>query len=644
MKKYLFIIAAAATVLAACTKEMKEVSKDAKDEGVKTLYHINAESDDAIAGKALVDDATAAFTWSTGDQIAVFSGGTYYVSEELASGYNGRATAAFSFADDIDAGRTDFAVYPASLVHNGFSAISASVNKHSTAEFSVKLPKTYELAQVQGENSPAPRIAVNAPGQGLQFKSICALLRITVKDVSKDCDHLTIQFPNKKVNGEYVMTDVVAGTSGLVLAESSKASEEIITITDLGLKGFADSLVLNIPVPMDATCALGYADVRITAWDENEVEINHIVAPIKVVSGVSTAWAPGRKTARKMTAYLPAFTVAGSRIDTATAKVIFAPGNLKAKLDVVPTVTLSSGSRSNSCSIGNFGTASEWAFHEHQYESYRSTILEGRTYSTNGLEGAQTGDWIDLFAWHGNDYTSSKMTAKDEEYKYGVFYGASSGTSSYLGAGNGAKLAHDWGEHAIKYGADVVYPANTWRTPAASEWECVAKDRKDASDALIKHGAKATLIRSADDTVAFGLILFPDHYVHPYGVPAFTKEYCAANPSYDGNTTGAKALDNVFNLDDWARLEDAGCVFLPMTDQRNYSADPATQTNNPGCGIYWSSTLSGTSLAFSFAFNCPEAGRNVAYPGNNSTVIDVEAKYKRSRYYSEGVRLVRDLK
>lgn len=645
MKKYLFIIAAAATVLTACTKELKEVSKEAIDDDAKALTYIGAVSDEVIAGKALVNDETAAFTWSTGDQIAVFSGGTYYVSEELSSSYNGQATAQFAFADDIDAGRTDFAVYPASLVHNGFSAITSSVNKHTAAEFSVKLPKNYELEQLQGEQSPAPRIAVNVPGQGLQFKSICALLRITLKDVPKGCDHLTVQFPDKKVNGEYVMTGVEAGTSALVLAGSSKESESIITINELGLKGYADSLVLNIPVPTDVSNTLGYANVKVTAWDADDVEINHIVAPIKVVSSVSTSWGPGRKTARKMTAYLPAFTVAGSRIDTATAKVIFAPGNLRAKVDVVPKVTIKSGARSNSCSIDNFGSASEWSFHEHQYDSYRNTIPAGHTYAQNSFEEFATGDYTDLFAWTGAD-AGSTLKNKGLAYLFGVFYGASSGTSGYLGGASGSPnvdLLHDWGENVILHG-EVTYPANTWRTPSASEWECVLKNRKDASDALIKNGVKATLIRAAGDTVAYGLILFPDHYVHPYGVPAFVKEYCAANPSYDGKTTGAMASDNVFNLDDWARLENAGCVFLPTTDQRNYNADITLMVNNPGCGLYWSSTLSATSLAFALAFNCPEAGRNVAYPGSGSTAIDVDVKYKRSRYYSLGVRLVRDIK
>ena len=652
MKKYLFILAAAATVLAACTKELKEVSKETVNDEIQPLTYIGAVSDEEIIDKANIDDASAAFTWSTGDQIAVFSGDTYYLSEELASSYNGQASAQFAFADDINAGRSNFAVYPGNLVHNGLSARTTSVNKHTAAELSVTLPRTYELAQVQGNASPAPRIAVNVPGQGLQFKSICAILRLTVKAVSKDCDHITIQFPGKKVNGEFVMSNFEAGASGIVTAAPSKANEEVITISELGLTGFAESLVLNIPVPMGVAGSMEYDEIKVTAWDEDAIEINHIVTPVKFVAGVPTAWAPGRKTAGKLTAYLPAFSVSGSSIeDPDRTLIVFAPGNLEAKLDVVPKVTIKDEARSNSCSKGNFGTASEWRFHAHQYEAIRNYIPEGRTYSLNGLEESQTGDYTDLFCWTGAD-AGTTLKNMGDAYLWGIFYGAGSGTSGYIGGASGSPtttLMHDWGELAIKYGEgddEITYPSNTFRMPTISEWEFVFTNRKLASTPRIKQGVMAMLTNSGSP-VAYGMILLPDHYIHPAGLDTLVKVYYQENKSYAGNVTGAICSDNVITLENWQKLEDAGCVFLPTTDMRTFNADPALQTNNAGCGIYWSSTHRSTSMSWALAFCCPEAGRCGAYSGGGTAdapISNVQFQTSRSRYYNQAVRLVRDLK
>ena len=79
MKKYLTIIAAAAIcLLTACSKE-KELRAPIEEqniaEEVLSGYCINATIGE-VSTSASVDDATAAFTWNTGDKIAVcISGG-----------------------------------------------------------------------------------------------------------------------------------------------------------------------------------------------------------------------------------------------------------------------------------------------------------------------------------------------------------------------------------------------------------------------------------------------------------------------------------------------------------------------------------------------------------------------------------------
>ncbi|MBO4596080.1 MAG: hypothetical protein J5632_05670 [Bacteroidales bacterium] len=621
MKKYLFILAAAATVLAACTKELKEVSNEnGNDKELVGKTVIEAFNEGAIEGRALVNDSTAVFTWSTGDQIAVFSGETYYISEELPASYNNKAGAKFTFEDDIEAGRSDFAMYPANLVHNGTSARTSAVRKHTAENLSVTFPKDYTLAQVQGEQSPAPRIAVNAAGQGLQFKSICPLLRIKVRDVSKFCDYITIHFPGKKVNGEFVMSSFVAGTSGVALQESTKDSEETITITELP-GTFADSLVLNIPLPMGVAGTLEYNNIVVSACDANGDVINKIEVPVKEVASVPTAWVPGRKTARKVVAALPAFTVAGTSIKAATKKVLFAPGNLRAVIDTPPTST------------NRMGTASSWFFAEHQYDALKDD-------PANLLQAdSKQGDVIDLFAWVGTgqskDYT--------DEQKFGIYY-ISSGNGSWVGSGGGQTLLRDWGENVIKHGSgddEVTYPANTWRTPTGDEFAFVLEKRKDASGSLIVHGAKATIIRAAGDTLAFGLIILPDFFKCPYGVKDLIKCYRQGATNYTSNRepAGAVCRDNVYNLEDWAKLEAAGCVFLPLCNHR-YTGSNKANLIYPGDAYYWSSTANASdSNTYALAFNDPAVGASKF----NASVAHWQSKKSKARNDGCGVRLVRDL-
>ena len=653
MKKYSFILAAAAvSMLVACNKEQDmPVSKTFADEAQQVLApcltYISANGGENSV-KSSIDDESAAFSWNTGDQIAVFSGDTYYVSQPLASTYDGNNAAVFAFDSDIESGRQDFAVYPANLVMNGTSVYYDSAQYHAADHIALILPESYKLADVQGEVSPTPMIAVNTSGSGLEFKSICALVRVTVKNIAWDTETIKVTFPGIRVTGSFDLYEFVAGTSGVEPTDAfEEGVDDTITITDLGISEYTPELVINVPIPMGVAGSYEYENVKVTACDASGLPINYIVSPLKLVEDVPTAWVPGRKSSRKVTANLPVFTVKGNSIEAADrVMVVFAPGNLRAKLDVVPVVTMSGGVRSNSCSIGNFGTASEWSFHEHQYDSYRNTIPEGREYSLNSLEESVTGDYTDLFCWTGSD-AGSTLTKKGEAYLYGIFYGASSGTSGYIGATTGATLAHDWGENPIVYG-EGTYQANSWRTPTATEWEFVLSSRKLPSTPRIMQGGKAMLVKSStDDTaVAYGLIVLPDNYSHPYGVAPFVKFYEQNNKSYDATANdygqGAVCTENVYTLEEWEKLEGAGCVFLPTTDQRNYAEDAHLQTNNPGNGIYWSSSLNKTSLATTMAFNCPEAGRNAAYDGSGRS--NLQFKYSRSRYYNEAVRLVRDVK
>lgn len=525
MKKYLIICAT--LLMAACSREEAIVTEEVVDEVVveepqpaedpaEKVTYIEAKSEKT---KASIDDATAAFTWNTGDKVAVYAGG-YKISDDLSSTYDGQGSATFAFSGSEafdDADRANFAVFPASLAYDGNGNLYAS--DVTASSLKVNLPASYTLAQVQGEVSPVPMIATNAPNGGLTFKNICALVRLTVNNISKDANTLKITFPGKKVQGEFTLSAVNPGSSAVVTANTSGA-DDTITITDLGISAFTSGLVISVPVPTGVASSLEYGDVVVGAYDANNQKIHSIATPIK-----DTPWVPTRLSAKKVTANLPVFSVAADK------KVVFAPGNLQATLSEA-VYTKTSGSY-----IGTqFWGAKSWSFAANQYTAIGKT-------AKNALSDPAEDDVVDLFSWIG------ESMAFTDGRKYGILKVVStSGTSSFVG-NTPESLLFDW--------ASVMpsYPSGAYRTLSSSEWTYL----------LLTGGrsAKSRCVKVQLNGTLNGLVIFPDNYSYSEALAQFTTDYL--------NRT-ATAFDGVIlSQVEWETLEKAGCAFLPATGSRGYS-------------------------------------------------------------------------
>lgn len=619
MKKYSIIIAAAAIcLLTACSKEKELRAPEEEQNIAEEVLPANCISAviGEVATSASVDDVTAAFSWNTGDKIAVWSGSSYQISDALASTYDGSNSAIFSFASDINADRADFAVFPASLVYNGTDIIPECLDDHTTSALTIVLPGSYTLAQVQNNVSPTPMIAANTPGTNLTFKSICALIRITVENVPKDAKSLKVSFPGKKVQGFFTLSSFTPGSDGVVLDDALGDDDSDILITDLGISAFTNSLVINVPVPVGVASSQEYLYVRVGAYDAKGNKINSIDTPLKVVSSVPTAWAPGRKASRKVTSTLPYFLTNRKN----NQKVVFAPGNLQATITVKP----------KSSSGSTVGAANNWRFAAHQWEAYGDC---------DGNKLANVGDNIDLFAWVGASATYDYQA--NENYpnnKYGVLF---PDTDQSANCGNKTETVKwDYGE--IFNGSS--YPNGTWRMPKdsiAKETACemdVVLTRRSTTSSYV--AAKATILQeNGTDTLARGLIVFPDTYTHPYGVKALV------NYKTTNNKAGHWA-DNILTFAEWEILENVGgCAFLPVTSLRDrFKHDDGKYYVNTskyfGEAAYWSDfSINGTNVAATII--CDKNYCPYSKDGDNKTNINPKKSVNRSRGCA--IRLVRDV-
>ena len=207
----------------------------------------------------------------------------------------------------------------------------------------------------------------------------------------------------------------------------------------------------------------------------------------------------------------------------------------------------------------------EWRFAHEQYEYIGAANVNGGTLA----------DKIDLFGWSTNSGKAS--------------FGISTSTTSadYMGE------FVDWGVNIIQ--GDK---ANTWRTLTKDEWAYLLKERPNASK----------LMGHAQINEINGFIFLPDDWHCPNEI-----HFQSGLQLYE---------DQIFTIDQWNCLEQAGAVFLPAAGRR----EGLSLLNLNEYGNYWSSMLVKSNFASYFAFN-----HGLAY---------VDAL--RETYFGRPVRLVHD--
>ena len=210
-----------------------------------------------------------------------------------------------------------------------------------------------------------------------------------------------------------------------------------------------------------------------------------------------------------------------------------------------------------------------WRFAPEQYEHI-------------GEENANISDtypkWIDLFGW-GTGANPTLHSLDETEYFNFV----------------------DWGTNVISNG---IVQDGEWRTLSITEWIFFFSYRRQN-----KYG-------TGNINGVGGLILLPDDWTLPDG--------CTFNAYGNSDHEEGDWTHNSYTLEQWARMEAAGAVFLPHAGQRynrTYSPDYV--------GNYWSSTLKPNNFASFFSYS--------------SYSFDISGSSGARCYYGLPVRLVQDV-
>ena len=141
-----------------------------------------------------------------------------------------------------------------------------------------------------------------------------------------------------------------------------------------------------------------------------------------------------------------------------------------------------------------------------------------------------------------------------------------------------------------------------WHVLTKSEWTYLLVTRDEGRAAADQRNGIGTVDGK------HGLIIIPDNWTQPAGVPAFKAG--AAASGWDTNN---------YDAAQWAAMADAGAVFLPAA---GYSTD-GTNAEDPGSdGTYWSSTEDESNTANGYAIQF-----------QNSVIHDRQSRAK-TMYYS----------
>ena len=185
-------------------------------------------------------------------------------------------------------------------------------------------------------------------------------------------------------------------------------------------------------------------------------------------------------------------------------------------------------------------SAPKWRFAQNQKDVIQP--FNGSAYEN------ESDEWIDLFGFGTSGYLDYIPNRYEES------------DVSYYRSSNISGTDFDWGWHnEIVNGGNMVH---VWRTATYDEWNYLLNTRTSSAN---KRAGGRVVGKN-------GLIILPDDFVLPDGL------------SFSGNTF-SPSTTNIYNAANWAKMEVAGAVFLPVTGYREKK-----DQKNPTIGYYWTGT------------------------------------------------------
>jgi len=501
MKRTTILSMAGLVLLAACQKEISPVQQE------KTGMTLSATVEQQTGDTKTALGSGNTVVWSEEDEVRVWNSDTNTNTPFTLTEGAGTTQGRFS-GDEI--ANPQYAFYPSSAV-TGVSG--------KTATFTLPAVQHYvENSFDNGANVAVAQIS----GNNMAFKNICGVLKLQLKGTVK-VTRITITGKNgEKLNGEYQVKADNDPISVPCLTTEDTDEQKVVLDCGNGIQlNNTSATNFYIVIPQGAL-SKGFNVLVTDKYNGSE----NVVAVSNTISRSTIKSMPAKKIA------LQGQILPGYFSTSATTKVRFASGNVKAYIDAA-------------------GNPTSWSFAENQYDEH------GNKNANNSI-GVSEG-YVDLFCW-----STDGVGASSEYSPWGIH------TSTSNDSFNGSFV--DWATNTTLQ--ELL--GTVWHTPSYEEWNYILNTRA-ASTINGTENARWAHVRVNGIT---GILLFPD---------SCTWTSDMGNAPDEINTPTGNALPwNVVNytVEQFNKIEAAGIVFLVANTFRLGSK----VTDNNQVGYYWSST------------------------------------------------------
>lgn len=259
-------------------------------------------------------------------------------------------------------------------------------------------------------------------------------------------------------------------------------------------------------------------------------------------------------------------TIRGVFSVSASKKVQFSQGNLQADTEYAGPLPANTSY--------SYNKVLSWKFATNQYD------MVGNNGANPTVGKKDSKGMFDLFGWSVSRKGEDAITGNITKTRWGIHNCTNSGCYSSPSG------FEDWGNNPISNGGNE---SNKWKTLSGNngEWYYITSGRSTENRYL---KAKVCDVN--------GIILLPDNFNLPSGLNM--ENLNTASTTY---TTAS-----VYDVEEWAKMEAAGAVFLPI----GYTRSGSTVTNDSTTGYYRTSTA-GAKYNYSYLVNITNTEMNPSY-------------------------------
>ncbi|MBO4570913.1 MAG: hypothetical protein J5699_03180 [Bacteroidales bacterium] len=278
MKKQLFVIALAATVLAGCQKEDFS-APEARQEGGKTVLTATVNQTRSTVSE------DGLFAWAEDDDIAVMTPADTFARFVLTGGSNTSVATFTSVADNVKAEKV--AVFPEN--------IAQSVSGKS---LTVKFPSTLPYIT---DRTYSPMVAVLPEGgsqpEKAEFKHLCGLIAVTYNHVPQGlpsgAKYFYIRSEKQRITGEFTVADYTAENAVIETSNTENVSKLWVAFPDDAV--FEGPTTFYVPIPVGAydSLTVGFLDADYYFLEETRRGYKDVVverADMRTTSFDNLAW------------------------------------------------------------------------------------------------------------------------------------------------------------------------------------------------------------------------------------------------------------------------------------------------------------------------------------------------------------------